>query len=210
MKKVLLLSMPFGALERPALGLSLLKSRLTEINIECDVRYFTFTFAEFIGSQEYQWLNFEFPYTAFGGDWAFTSALYGERPDVDNAYIENILRKQWRFDDIGINRLLRVRSLTGHFLDYCMASIQWNNYAMVGFTSTFEQNIASLALAKRIKESYPEISIVFGGANWEAEMGVELHKHFPFVDYVCSGESENSFPQMAQRLLDPGAVDDPG
>ena len=88
MKKVLLLSMPFGALERPALGLSLLKARLEEINIACDVRYFTFTFAEFIGCEEYQWMNFELPYTAFGGDWAFTSALYGERPDVDNAYIE--------------------------------------------------------------------------------------------------------------------------
>lgn len=30
MKKVLLLSMPFGALERQALGLSLLKARLIE------------------------------------------------------------------------------------------------------------------------------------------------------------------------------------
>ena len=30
MKKVLLISMPFGALERPALGLSLLKARLKE------------------------------------------------------------------------------------------------------------------------------------------------------------------------------------
>ena len=42
------------------------------------------------------------------------------------------------------------------------------DYAIVGFTSTFEQNIASLSLARRIKMLHPNIAIVFGGANWEA------------------------------------------
>ncbi|MEA2264147.1 MAG: hypothetical protein QOJ51_6972, partial [Acidobacteriaceae bacterium] len=40
--KVLLVSMPFGALERQALGLSLLKARLTQTGTACDVRYLTF------------------------------------------------------------------------------------------------------------------------------------------------------------------------
>ena len=56
MKKVLLLSMPMGALERPSLGLSLLKARLDELGVECDVRYLTFAFAEFIGQGNYQWM----------------------------------------------------------------------------------------------------------------------------------------------------------
>ena len=99
MKKVLLLSMPFGALERPALGLSLLKSRLIETGIACDVRYLNFALADFIGREDYHWVNYELPYTAFAGDWLFTSALYGERPENDAAYIDEILRRTWMVTD---------------------------------------------------------------------------------------------------------------
>ena len=60
--------MPYGALERPALGLSLLKSVLEEENISCDMRYLTFQFADFIGADNYQWMCYELPYTAFAGD----------------------------------------------------------------------------------------------------------------------------------------------
>jgi len=200
MKKVLLLSMPMGALERPSLGLSLLKARLDETGVECDVRYLTFAFAEFIGQGNYQWMCYELPYTAFAGDWSFTQALYGERPELEQEYIQKILREVWQLTDEDIRRILYIRSMVSHFLDHCMAAVSWSDYAIVGFTSTFEQNIASLALAKRIKEAYPKISIVFGGANWEAGMGHELHRRFSFVDYVCSGEAEESFPALVQRI----------
>lgn len=201
MKKILLLSMPMGALGRPALGLSLLKERLRESNFKCEVRYLTFTFAEFIGHDEYEWLCYQMPYTAFAGDWSFTQALYGERPELENAYVQNVLRDTWRVPQSDIQRIFGIRSRVPYFLDHCMSAIPWSDYAMVGFTSTFEQNIASLALAKRIKKAFPRISIVFGGANWEGEMGLELHRQFPFIDYVCSGESEQSLPALAQRVL---------
>jgi len=201
MKKVLLLSMPMGALERPSLGLSLLKARLFESGYQCDVRYLAFSFAEFIGQQDYQWLCYELPYTAFAGDWSFTQALYGDQPELERAYLDDILRDAWRLSQTDIARLLRIRSLVPHFMDHCLNSVPWDDYAVVGFTSTFEQNIASLALAKRLKQKHPRISIVFGGANWEAEMGQELHRKFPFVDYVCSGEAEQSFPALVGRIL---------
>jgi hypothetical protein len=148
-KKILLLSMPMGALERPALGLSLLKERLRESGFKCDVRYLTFTFAEFVGHDDYQWMCYELPYTAFAGDWSFSESLYGERRDVDNAYIENILRVTWRVAESDIQRVLNIRSRVSHFLEHCMDVVPWSDYAVVGFTSTFEQNISSLALAKK-------------------------------------------------------------
>lgn len=201
MNKVLLLNMPYGALDRQALGLSLLKATLAESGAACDVRYLTFLFADLIGYSEYQWMSSGLPYTAFAGDWSFTRALYGDRPDVDSAYVDEVLRETWQIEEADIARIMRVRQFIPHFLDYCMAVIPWGDYAMVGFTSTFEQNIASLALAKRIKATYPQIAIIFGGANWEGEMGCELHRKFPFVDYVCSGEAENSFPALVKSVL---------
>jgi ribosomal peptide maturation radical SAM protein 1 len=201
MKKVLLLSMPYGALERQALGLSLLKAELMQQNIQCDIRYLTFPFAEFIGCNEYQWMTYDLPYTAFAGEWTFTQALYGERPDVDKDYIEEILNQKWQLDPSAVQRILRIRSFVPHFLAYCMEYITWEEYAIVGFTSTFEQNIASLSLAKQIKAAYPEIAIIFGGANWEGEMGIELHRQFEFVDFVCSGEADESFSMLVERIL---------
>jgi ribosomal peptide maturation radical SAM protein 1 len=201
MKKVLLLSMPYGALERPALGLSLLKAGLDQEEIPCSVRYLTYPFAELIGHEEYRWINYDLPHTAFAGEWTFTDALYGERPEAAKRYEDEILRGVWRLAEPDIERLQRVRKLVPHFVDHCLASIEWSEYGLVGFTSTFEQNLASLALARRIKAAHPEIAVVFGGANWEGEMGEELHHQFPFVDYVCSGEAERSFPALTRRVL---------
>lgn len=209
MNSVLLLSMPFGAMERPSLGISLLKARLSEIGIDCDVRYLALTFAEFVGADDYQLMCHGLPYTAFAGDWVFTSALYGDRPDADRDYVQRVLREMWRLSEHLITRILRVRSMVPYFLDHCMAALPWQDYAVIGFTSTFEQNIASLALARKIKAAHPEVTTVFGGANWEAEMGQELHRRFSFVDYVCSGEAEESFPLLVSRVLGGESTDTP-
>lgn len=202
MKKVLLLSMPYGALERPALGLSLLKAALNRENIDCDVRYLTFPFADLIGAENYQWLCYELPYTAFAGDWTFTTALYGEKyENRRDLYLDEILRKNWQLDDETIDRILYIKSQIPVFIEYCFESIEWKNYEIVGFTSTFEQNIASLTLAKKVKRANPQITTIFGGANWEAEMGCELHRRFSFVDYACSGEAEKSFPSLVKSIF---------
>jgi len=44
--------------------------------------------------------------------------------------------------------------------------------------------VASLTLAKMIKDLYPEVKIVFGGANYDGGMGMEYFRAFPFIDYV--------------------------
>ena len=197
---VLLISMPFGALERQALGLSTLKACLARDGIPCDIRYLNFDFAGLAGANDYVWVTHQLPYTAFAGDWCFTEQLYGAQVLREQEYIDQILRGEWKLSDADIRQLLRVKSLTGLFVEHCLASVDWERYQVVGFTSTFEQNIASLALARRVKQRHPRVQIVFGGANWEGEMGLELHRQFAFVDYVCSGESERSFPALVQCI----------
>src|SRR5262245_34441806 len=205
--KVLLVSMPFGALDRPALGLSMLKAELAKASFVCALRYLNLAFAELIGCEEYRWISSDLPYTAFAGDWTFAAALYGPRPQSDRRYVEDILRRSWQLGEDDIERILHVRAFVPHFLDHCIESVPWKNYAVVGFTSTFEQNIASLALAKRVKAAHRNVKIVFGGANWEGEMGVALHRTFPFVDYVCSGEADASFPALLRSLRDRRKLD---
>jgi ribosomal peptide maturation radical SAM protein 1 len=208
-RRVLLLSMPFGALDRPALGLSLLKPALGGRGIDSDVRYVNFDFADLVGGDTYRWLGSDLPYTAFAGDWTFTNDLYGHDRARDDGYVNEILRGTWRLGENEIANVFSARRMVRPFLDTCIASIRWTDYALVGFTSTFEQNIASLALARRIKQLHPRLPIVFGGANWEWSMGVALHKHFEFIDFVCSGEADYSFPELAARIVAGRNVSEP-
>src|SRR5262249_21030181 len=70
----------------------------------------------------------------------------------------------------------------------------------VGFTSMFEQNTASLALAHMIKQAHPAVPILFGGPNCEGQMGAQLLASFPWIDYVCTGEGDNVLPELALQL----------
>ena len=199
--KILLVSMPFGALERQALGISILKPLLRAHGHDCDLKYLTFAFAGIIGIENYQWISYQAPYTAFAGDWCFTEELYGKTTEAD--YEEKILRSRWRVDEDGLARVRTIRNSVARFLDYAMEAVSWQDYQAVGFTSTFEQNLASLALAKRLRARYPKLKIIMGGANWEDEMGLELHRQFPFIDAACSGEAEHSFPALLDALASP-------
>lgn len=196
----LLLSMPFGAVDRPALGISLLKAELEACGFDCDLAYpFEHLIAR-IGVEDYKWLTDGVPYTCFAGDWCFTLPLYGRRPDADWAYVQEILRGEWMMSARDIRRIVDVREATPAFLDDCLAAYDWAQYDVVGLTSTFVQNLASLALAQRLKALHPHLRIVFGGANWEDEMGVALFERFSFVDHVCQGEADESFPALISAL----------
>ncbi|GAB3897992.1 RiPP maturation radical SAM C-methyltransferase [Kibdelosporangium lantanae] len=201
--RVLLISMPMGALEWPALGLGLLQAELHRRHLTCDSRYLTFAFADIIGLAEYQWLCHEVPYAAFAGDWVFTESLYGSDPERDERFLSEVARARWRMSDTDVTRLRNIRSRVGVFLDHCVRDVEWEKYDVVGFTSTFQQNLASLALAQRIKRLRPELYVVFGGANWDGEMGPALHERFEFVDFALTGEADLSFPALVESLTGP-------
>ncbi|MCW3100596.1 MAG: hpnR [Chthonomonadaceae bacterium] len=206
-ERVLLISMPFGALERPAISLGLLQAHCQRLNVPCETRYLTFAFAERVGLGDYLWLcSDSVPYTTFAGDWLFTEALYGRRPYADAAYLDEVLRRTWQLQETDLARLQRMRNEVEPFLDHCLISIAWSDYTFVGFTSVFQQNIASLALAARLKQRYPHLTIAFGGANWEDVMGVALLEQFPFVDLAFSGEADESFPAVLEARREKRSV----
>jgi ribosomal peptide maturation radical SAM protein 1 len=78
---------------------------------------------------------------------------------------------------------------------------------IVGFSTTFQQNLGSLALARSLKRLRPDITIVFGGANCEGQMGPALHRSFPFLDVVCSGESDRTFAPVVGALREGGPLE---
>ena len=67
---------------------------------------------------------------------------------------------------------------------------------IVGFSTVFQQNVASLVLAKILKARDPSLTIVFGGGNCDGPMGAALHECFPWIDVVVRGEGERVFPEV--------------
>lgn len=78
--QVLLVSMPFGTLVQPSIGLSLLKAALTSRNIPANILYFTLKFAELISTPSYLRIANGVPSTCdLVGEWIFNSALFGSK-----------------------------------------------------------------------------------------------------------------------------------
>ena len=205
---VLLITMPFAAVFRPCIGLSLLKGSLAPLRIPSKVLYFTIPFAERIGVDLYISIVNQIPgSTDLLGEWLFSSSLF----EVEKGnYAEEILAPYCELYDLTgepiltpdlIETLKGIRMMIPEFLDACADEVARHSPRIVGFTSTFHQNVASLALAKRIKARHPGTFVVFGGANCEGVLGAELVRQFPFVDAAVSGEADSVFPEMVRSIL---------
>src|SRR5947209_17257243 len=59
----------------------------------------------------------------------------------------------------------------------------------------------SLALARRIKQRYPNIYIVMGGGSCQGKMGQAMYEAFDWIDYLCTGEGDFSFPSLVDFLI---------
>src|SRR5689334_16086001 len=88
---IALVSMPFGMLRSPSLGLSLLKAGLERRGIASKVHYFTLDYAKILGAELYLDLTTRNPFPAdLVGEWIFAPAM-GELGDAE-AYERQVLQ----------------------------------------------------------------------------------------------------------------------
>jgi len=195
---------PFGACRSPALGVSLLKSALRRQGIPCDIHYLNLLLATELGLRVFDLIADYLVPAVLVGEWLFAPTLFGENTDADSAYVQQLLWGGHRdtFTPAVVRELLRIRERLPAFLDVCLEKVDWSQYDWVGFSTSFHQHCASLALAQRIKSRYPKVRIVFGGANCSGGMGAVLYRLFPFVDFVCTGYGEVAFPSLVQAVAD--------
>jgi ribosomal peptide maturation radical SAM protein 1 len=219
MTDVVLVSMPFGPLLSPSLALSLLQPQVRARGLSCRIEYFTLRFAERIGQTLYLKIvsDKNSIVRAFVGDWIFSHALYDWPREKDEQYLTDILLKppSW----VGRNRtkmptraevraILDIKALARPFVRECADRLAELQPRLVGFTSVFQQHLASLALAREVRARIPDATIVMGGANCEGAMGAETVRQFPFVDAVVSGEADLVFADLATRIVNGEAFDE--
>lgn len=195
--RVLLVTMPFASVERPAIGISLLKAGLAHDGVECDVLYANLVFAADVTLPVYDAISRRGPHRSLAGDWVFAEEVFGKDETRSARYLRDVVGDM---SSEYLAALAAARAAVPSCLDRLMAEVPWSRYDIVGFTSFCEQNLAAMALAARVRAAHPQIRIVAGGANWHGEMGVAQLRVFAAVDIGFLGEADASFPEVVRRL----------
>jgi ribosomal peptide maturation radical SAM protein 1 len=196
---VVFVVMPFADIGRPAIGVSLLKAAVQKAGYSATIRYCNIEWADIIGLELYQKVSNGFPPELLVGEWCFADDVFGQDVAPAEDYIMQVLSRAAPTDVIG--ELAKSKLARDPFVDGVVDKVLALAPRVVGFTSTFHQTCPSLAVARRLKAMPNPPVIVFGGANCEGEMGVQMVRSFPWIDYVCTGEADRSFVHLLHHLL---------
>lgn len=201
-----LVNMPFGFHIYPSIQLGTLSTLLKSHGYEAKSYYLNLHFAHQLGLPVYNELC---ETRQLIGEWLFSHSLFGDSPG-NRKYadtFERNIQSVCKTIDRSPEYLLEVKEkMVPEFLRWAVDSVDWGQYEAVGFTSTFNQNLASVTLAKLIKEKYPSVKILFGGSNFDSEMGLEYFRTFDWIDYVVQGEAEPILPALMGALENGGEI----
>jgi ribosomal peptide maturation radical SAM protein 1 len=129
--------------------------------------------------------------------------LYPENFQRYRDKIENYFNKVVKFRPISLETILdRLNS----FNEELLTKLDFSKYSLIGFSVTYDQLKPSIFLSRKIKQRYPNIPIVFGGAYCTGNLGISLLKTFSEIDFIVSGEGEETlttlFRNLAKKKLD--------
>ena len=196
-KDVVLCCMPWLVSRRPSLPMGILKAICTEEDVSSTVIYGNFDMASRIGMRTAGKLASE--RSLFGlSEHVFACSLFGRQAlhsdqfinrMAESSEISNLLPRQFWF-------ALR-DEIVPQFISDMVQRILNAKPSIVGFSSTFNQVMSSLAIAAKLRERDPKIKILLGGACFHDPMGQEYHRVCSeFIDHVFLGEGDDSFRQL--------------
>lgn len=198
-----LVAMPWQALETPSLPIGLLRTACVRSGLHLPSTYHGgLRWAEFLMEVSAGELGVA-DYTNIAenglfhglGDWVFSGTLHR-----DPEFGVGALREYAEARGLDIGLATRMRAYADEFVELAATEILAGDHDVIGFSTTFMQNVPSLAVARKIKERAPHVAVVFGGGNCDGPMGAALHRNYRFVDYVVRGEGEEALPALIRAL----------
>lgn len=199
--RIALVNMPFAMADRPSIQCGLLKAVLRRAGHYVDVHYFNLELAKEIGAEVYSRISY-LRANMLLGEWLFSVAAFGARTEDEDWAARPGIDESFREMEMDFSHLRHLRDVRlPEWINECADSAHWADCDVIGFTSTFEQNNASFALARALKARHPKVKIVFGGANFDGDMGQEYVRALSFIDYAVIGEGEHALPLLVERII---------
>jgi ribosomal peptide maturation radical SAM protein 1 len=206
MARVLLINPPFSSILRPSIGLTQIKSRLESCygaRVSVEVIYLNMDFSHYMGHDFYTAISDSMEHHVTGiGDWFFRQVAFPELPHNTEEYFRRCYPHPSE-RNTRLRRLVEQKRLSlADTLMNLIDKYRLDQADIAGFSSTFAQNGACMALTRLLKARRPNLVTVMGGANCESAMGQEIVRHVRSVDFVFSGPSLLSFPDFVGYYLD--------
>lgn len=206
MKDVCLVQMPYTTLTTPSLALGLLKSCLLKEGISCKVFYGDLKFAQRLTYEEYMKIGYGRLLHQMG-EASFADFVWDYQDENwKKKYLDEIISSTDGDTTEYLELLKKFNSIIPEYLEDLAAEILAEKPRIVGCSSNFQQNNASLALLKVIKRLAPDVVTVMGGCNCALESGQTLVQEADWLDYTFSGDGEKSVPQMCRKILKDGVA----
>jgi ribosomal peptide maturation radical SAM protein 1 len=203
-KPVALVSMPSLSARFPSFQLALLKPTLEAAGIAAQCFSLFMYFGTHIGWPIAEAISEV--WSCLVGEWIWSKAAFGDSYN-EKRHDEYFRLYAGDFEAIFLRAgcsqedLLRIREEAApEFIKFCVESIDWTRFGLVGFSIVFQQLLATLALARALKQRYPNLPIIIGGASLEDDIAEEVIKSWPYIDFAHCGDAEISFPEFVRRL----------
>ncbi|MGO8926127.1 MAG: RiPP maturation radical SAM C-methyltransferase, partial [Limisphaerales bacterium] len=201
--KVVLVSMPWVHVSLPSISLGILAAICHEEHIPVATLYPNLDLAAMMGLQP-AWAMVDYSCMTGLSEHLFACDLFDAQTLNSDRFIEELMahlpKNLQRLFEVPFLKRLRDEMIPA-FLKATLKRILREKPKVVGFTATCNQVMASLALARRLKEARPDLQILAGGAMLHGEMGQEYHRALPGIfDHVFIGEAEESFREYLRRL----------
>jgi ribosomal peptide maturation radical SAM protein 1 len=208
--RVLLVSPPWTTLGEPSLGLAILKSTLEEQGVACRVLHLNLFATEFLRQGSYWALARVFALN----DFLFSGVLDATVTTAQLRILRQKCQELVADGSIDPNRfggldgvaeqLLKLRSETiPAWIDkHARRMLAWQP-TLIGFTCMFDQTIASVAIAHRLRELGGTATIALGGYAVRPPTGEAVLTAFPWIDAVCVGEGEPVIGALARESAKP-------
>jgi magnesium-protoporphyrin IX monomethyl ester (oxidative) cyclase len=201
--RVVLVNVPFANWDRPSVALSQISAHTKREfgeSVQVETVYANLDFALIFGPKEYKQFANNADLLATGvGEWLFRKVAFPDAPDNAEAYFQRYFCDEASADFRA--RLFQIREQLADFCNDVVTKYRLAEADIVGFTSMFAQNVASMALARLVKERNPKVITVIGGANCEAPMGAVLAESVPALDFVFSGPALHTFLDFVRCIL---------
>ncbi|MDF0668793.1 MAG: RiPP maturation radical SAM C-methyltransferase [Nitrospira sp.] len=199
---LVLVQAPWATTTRPNLALGILEAIATRKGFHVEPIYANLSLAATIGVKVAE--TFADTRALFGlSEHLFAVDIFGSKALGSDEFLRASEDAGIVPPILGNGRLTQLRDVElPDFLTSVVARIAALRPRIVGFSATFNQVMASLAIANRLKQHDREILTLFGGACFEADMGVAYHRALPdVINHVFTGEAEEPFEEMLDRLI---------
>lgn len=205
MFRISLVKMPFAALNLPSIGLTQLKAMIDREfsdRASVEICYINQDFGPLLGVAPYQFVASGMDSHNSGlGEWLFRQAAFPDLTDNIDQYFRRFYPYHNEQTKLYRSFIEEERRKFDDLVDELIAKYRLDQSNIVGFTSMFTQNVASIAMARKLRKLNPDTILIVGGANCEAPMGQELIKNVDSIDFAFSGSALKSFPEFLNCIF---------